>query len=255
MLRKYGEAFCKTTLVFQEESLGNIYDILRSKDHDKIATVNQAKLVTGHYPYGIHSMLEGESRYFTLLRDPVDRIRSYYVYSLHNEGSKIGLYLKQNKISLEQFVQLERKDIEKSGVHELNYVLEDGQAKIIAGDDILIGDNYGQELRSKAEDNIARDFDFVGVTELFDESFIEICKLLGFGAFNLYITHNKAVTSVDVSDNVRRIVLERNQIDQQMHRQRLDAMRANSGTFMDKLAQSYLKCGTSLVDFYVKMRT
>lgn len=255
MLRKFGEQFCKTTLIFTEESLDNIFDILHSKEQDKIAKVSRAKAISGHYPYGIHKMLEGESRYFTLLRDPVSRIRSYYVYSLHNEGSKISSYLKDNNISLEQFVQLEKKDIEKSGVHELNYVLENGQTKIIAGDDILVGDTYGDELRRKAEDNIARDFDFVGVTELFDDSFIEICKLMGFGPFNLYLTQNRAAVKMDVSDNVKKIVSERNPIDYQIHSKYFNEMRTISDSAIHKLAKTYLKLGTSLADFYVKMRT
>ena len=255
LVRKFKDDYRKTTTIFEDESLNNIFDILKSTDKDKIEKINRAHAISGHFPFGIHEMLEGDSRYFTLLRDPVHRIRSFYAYSLKNEGSKIQTYLLDNDVSFEQFVQMEKKEIEQSGVHELNYVLEDGQTKIIAGEDLLVGDGSTEHLLSIAENNIAQHFDFVGVTELFDDSFIEISKLLGFGPFNLYITQNKSKLRVEVSENVRNIILERNKIDSQLHTKYLNEMQNLSESLIHKLAKTYLKVGTTAADLYVKMRT
>ncbi len=255
LIRKFQEQYCRTTTVFKDESIENIFSILSSNDKDKISLLNQASVISGHFPFGLHNLLEGDSRYFTLLRDPVSRTRSYYAYSLKNEDSKIYAYLHDNKVSFEQFVQMEKKDIEKAGVHELNYVLEDGQGKIIAGKDLHVGDGSTEFLLDIAESNITEHFDFVGVTELFDDAFIEISKMLGFGMFSLYITQNKSKVKVDVSENVRNIILERNKVDSALHTKYYQELNTVSETLPHQLARAYLKLGSKAADIYVKMRT
>lgn len=254
LLRKYGDQYRKTTLIFKGESLDNIFDILKSTEQDKITELNKAKAISGHFPYGLHEMIDGPCRYFTLLRNPVSRVRSFYAYSLKNEGSKIHRYLTENDISFEQFVQMEKADIERSGVHELNYVLEDGQAKIVAGEDILVGEGSTQHLLQKSYDNITKDFDFVGVTEMFDDSFIEITKSLGFGVFNLYITQNRSTVKVDVSDDIKNIILQRNPVDSVLHDKYYQELKNVSTSAGHKVAKAYLKFGTIAADYYVKIR-
>ena len=39
---------------------------------------NQIKVLKGHMYYGLHKYFETEVEYFTLLRNPTDRIISYY---------------------------------------------------------------------------------------------------------------------------------------------------------------------------------
>ncbi len=255
LLRKFNDDYCKTTTVFPRESLDNIFDILSSTDASGIQKVNQARAISGHFPYGIHNLLEGESKYFTLLRDPVSRIRSYYAYSLDNEGSKICEFLKSNNVSFEQFVQMDKADVERSGVHELNYILEDGQTKIIAGLDVRVGDNRSPSLMTTAQQNIDNHFDFVGVTELFDDSFIEISKLLGFGPFSLYITQNRSKVKVDVSDDIKNIILQRNELDARLHTQYFSSLRERSSSPVHWMAKKYIQMGTVAADAYVKLRT
>jgi len=255
LLRKFGEKYRKTTLIFKDESLGNIFDILSATDSDKLTELNKATAISGHFPYGLHELIDGPCRYFTLLRNPVSRVRSFYAYSLKNEGSKIHRYLTENDISFEQFVQMEKADIEKSGVHELNYVLEDGQAKIVAGEDLLIGEGKTDHLLEQSYQNIAKDFDFVGVTEMFDDSFIEITKSLGFGKFNLYITQNRSTVKVNVSDNVKKIVEQRNPVDMALHGKYLNEMQNISGSMGHVAAKTYLKYGSAAADLYVKLRS
>ena len=42
------------------------------------------KLVKGHMPFGVHTLLPGRSRYLTFLRHPIDRIISNYYFILNN---------------------------------------------------------------------------------------------------------------------------------------------------------------------------
>ena len=255
LLRKFKEKYCLTTKLFQEETVNNIFSILSSEDKGKIAKLNAAKVISGHFSYGLHNLLDDEARYFTLLRDPVSRIRSYYAYSLRNEGSKIHAYLHDNNIGFEQFVEMEKKDITKADVHELNYVLEDGQCKLVAGEDLLVGEGSTAHLFDKSEENIARHFDFVGVTELFDDAFIEISKLLGMGLFNLYITQNKSQVDVDVSERARKVILERNAVDSTLHHKYYSSLQGMAETKSHRIARFYSKTGSRAADFYVKLRS
>ena len=256
LLRKFQDQFCKTTIIFNEETDNNIFSILDSQDQAKIDILNNAKVVSGHFTYGLHRILEGESRYFTLLRDPVSRARSYYAYSLKSEGTKIHRYLHDNNVSFEQFIEMEQRDIEKADVHELNYVLEDGQAKVMSGEDIRIGEEYlTDNLLDLVENNIKKDFDFVGATEMFDDSFIEINKLLGFSAFNTYITQNRSTVKVDVSDAARKVILERNKVDSALHSKYMNQLSKTADSIEHKLARSYLKIGSKAADIYVGLRS
>ena len=254
LLRKFKEDFLKTTILFPDESLNNIFDTLSTSDSHKIKQMNGAKVVSGHFPFGIHNLLDGDSQYFTILRDPIFRIRSYYTYSLNSKGSRIYSFLTENNVTFDQFVQMEKSDIDRSGVHELNYVLEDGQAKLLAGADISIGQNYGSPLLEEAKNNIRKHFGFIGVTELFDDSFIQISRLLGYGSFSLYTTQNQTNIEVDMNENVKSIIHERNSADQILHKEAYDNVYSNRNSLLNGFARTYLKYGSSLADTYVKLR-
>ena len=252
LLRKYGAKYWNTTLIFKDEALGNIFDLLSSTDSDKLIELNKASAISGHFPFGLHQLIAGPYRYLTSLRNAVSWVRPFYAYSLKNEGSKIHRYLTENDISFDQFVQMEKADIKKSGVHGLNYVLEDGQAKIVAGEDLLVGEGKTEHLLEQSYQNIAKDFDFVGVTEMFNDSFIEITKSLGFGKFNLYITQNGAAVKVDVSDNVKKTVEQRNPVDMGLYGKYLNEMQNILGSLGHIAAKTYLKSGSAAAALCIK---
>ena len=255
LLRKFTEQYRKTTTIFKDESLGNIFDILTSEDSKKISEINDARAISGHFPFGIHNILGGDSIYMTLLRNPVDRVRSFYAYSLKNKGSKVYNYLHDNNITFEEFIQLEKKDIVRSNVHELNYVLEDGQAKLLAGEDILVGEGSTEHLLQHSLNNIERHFGFVGVTELFNDSFIEINKLLGLHPFNLYIIQNRSNVKVSVTEKHKSIIEERNKIDKTLHSKFFNEIQATADSTEHKLLKTYLSVALRGVDVYCKIRS
>lgn len=252
--RKFGGAFVRTTKLFSDESLNNIYSILVSNDDSKLQELQTAKVISGHFPYGVHKLVEGDCRYFTLIRNPVGRIRSYYAYSLANEGSRIQAYLRNNQISFEQFVQLEKRDIQAAGVHELNYVLEDGQCKLIAGEDIRVGEGSTGHLYTAADANISKHFDFVGITELFEDSMMGISEVLNLSKFSPYITQNRSLISVDVPQNASKIIAERNENDIAMHKKYFGQVAARSHRIQHRLVRTYMRLGNWLADAYVGVR-
>ncbi|RMF44311.1 MAG: hypothetical protein D6755_09305 [Anaerolineae bacterium] len=76
------------------------------------------RLLTGHIPYGVHTLFERPARYFTILREPVERTLSYYYYvRSHPDNPQ---YNQVRAMSLEEYVT--------SGL-----LLDNGQVRWLAG--------------------------------------------------------------------------------------------------------------------------
>lgn len=255
LLRRFGAQFKKTTNLFPEESLNNIFDILATKDVSKLRELEQSDVISGHFPFGLHELLSGECRYFTLLRDPAERIRSYYAYSLKNEGSSAQRFILENELSLEDFALLSAEQIRNSKVHELNYVIENGQAKIIAGVDSLVGaDQYtDDELLDQANKNIESYFDYVGVTERFTPAFMHICKMMNLGWFNVYINYNKAALNLEIPPALRAKIHDRNSVDLALHR-KFAMVRPEERKLSFLVAGYIVRLASQLAGFYAKVR-
>ncbi|MBT2667112.1 sulfotransferase family 2 domain-containing protein [Bacillus sp. ISL-4] len=137
-------------------------------DHDsyefKIKKVDQLgveekrkiKAVAGHYNYGIHQHFSKPSNYFTMLRDPVDRVISlYYFLQNYHPG-----YERVRDMTLEEFVL---KDPEAQNHQTI----------------LACGDPENPDI-TKAKENL-KTFTVVGVTELFNETLFCLKKEYDWG--------------------------------------------------------------------------
>lgn len=123
------------------------------------------QLLRGHCAYGAHRFLAEPSSYFTLLRDPIDRVVSHYYYVLHTERHPDHADLVERNYSLVEYIQ--------SGTIPM---LENGQTGLLSG---RIGrelqPNYakcGEAELKLAECNLAQSFDVVGLQEEFDSTLL-----------------------------------------------------------------------------------
>lgn len=120
------------------------------------------RLLKGHLPFGVHELLPKPSVYFTVLREPVDRVLSYYYFlrrfsphELHYLANTPGMDLQsflENKISLET---------------------DNLQTRILSGAWLSVP--YGQcteELLAMAKKNLQERFRVVGLAEQFDETLL-----------------------------------------------------------------------------------
>ena len=254
LLRKFGNQYCKTTNVFVDESLGNVFEILDASKKEKFAQLAQVDVISGHYPFGIHEFYAPEARYFTLLRHPVLRLRSYYNYSLANHGSAVQQFLEREKLPFEEFAMLDGRAIEQIGIHELHYVLENGQTKILAGVDQRVGQEPMQDIYALALKNIEAKFDFVGITELFDYSFHRIVRLLGFSPLNTYITQNRSAGRKLVDPKLYEKVMQRNELDCKLYDAHFDKLTRESASLSSRLGVKYIEGSSWLADRYVAAR-
>lgn len=155
------------------DSFINMEDKKREKIH----------LLKGHMMFGLHEYLKGESKYFTYLRKPEDRLISYYYYALGRPSHGLHKKLVEEKLSLKDFLhQVADKDI------------NNGQIRYISGID-----DTEQNMLDKALENIDKHFSFVGLQEKFDESLLLLSKIYEWGT-PYYKSQNVTKNRISVNE-------------------------------------------------------
>lgn len=130
----------------------------------------QIALLQGHFAYGIHHSIPRPSQYITFLRNPVERVLSFYYYILRY--SDIYLYdaVANGKMSLAEFVN-----------SSLSPELSNLQVRLVAGYDEKIdtaGEGINEATLELAKQRLTNDFTAFGITERFDESLALFAKTL-----------------------------------------------------------------------------
>lgn len=176
----------------------SIYVINRTRDAPAFSKLSPKKkekisLLVGHFAYGIHKELPGNSRYVTMLRDPVDRVLSAYHYSKSFDRSDAFRVIQENNMDVVEFAE------QYGGSWLIN-----GQTKILAGAEpqTSLSD---EELYLNALKNIENHFLYVGLLESFDRSLIHLQKVLNWST-PYYTIRNKTrkKSSVDIH-SIRKI--------------------------------------------------
>jgi hypothetical protein len=135
-------------------------------------------LVTGHHQYGVHALLEADQpRYFTILRDPIDRAVSNYFYAYQYDGHLQGEAVRSGELSLDAFIS------------NSSIMVPHAQAHMLSG-----LPSFGRGHADRARENLANHFVATGVTEQFNATVLHIAKSLGWSP-PFYLTRN--VTKID----------------------------------------------------------
>lgn len=140
-----------------------------------VAQRNSLQLVKGHFPYGIHSVMNGTSEYITVLREPIERTLSHF----HHISSDPN-HVHHKKISALNF--------------SLSKVLENGVVMNLDNNMVrmLSGENrtpYGEvtnEMLEKADDHLEKHFAIVGLQSRFDEFLLMCAHRYGWKRFLWY---------------------------------------------------------------------
>jgi Galactose-3-O-sulfotransferase len=149
-------------------------------------TANQKKaikFVSGHVGFGLHEFLPRPCTYITVLRDPVERVVSYYYFLLRNQNNLV-----KDK-SLEEFIQT------FEGVHNSMTCYLSGltlKAQLQDPSIELKSQQFAQETLEIAKANIKQHFQVVGLVERFDETCILLRKILGWNLASFYVKKNVA---------------------------------------------------------------
>jgi len=177
-----------------EKSL-KAYSELSKKEKDDL------KCIKGHFPFGIHQKLGKAPKYFTMLRNPVERIISHYYYVRNNRNHYLYEQVKEGNISLYDYV-----------ASDISHELENGQTKLIAGDESVKCD---QELYEEAKFILNKYFIAVGILEYFNLSLILYKKKLGWKRINYKkrnVTRSKPSLE-EIDEKTINIIEEKNKFD------------------------------------------
>lgn len=151
---------------------------MSSKEKEKL------QLLKGHMTFGLHKHFQSRSHYITFIRNPIERIVSYYYFVKRRPNHrlhKLGLF-KQNMTLLNFVSEIEQNDI------------NNGQIRFISGIN-----KSGPVMLERAIDNINKHFSFVGTLEKFDEG-LALLKAMYHWDTPFYKITNKTINRPQLDD-------------------------------------------------------
>ena len=170
--------------------------------------LKEIKALSGHIYYDTLEIFFPHARYFTIIRNPLDRAVSFYYYSLRNPDHAITKFLVRENVSLNQFLCFDRDYINNIDAslfvkNELELILINGQSKFIAGFKYISNENYNYQCIN----NIERDKIIAGTVERLEETLIMFKHFLGW-RFPLMIQQNNKRTPDQKLDTINELTLK-----------------------------------------------
>jgi hypothetical protein len=163
-----------------------IRDTIETFIHAPDEEKTNIRLLTGHIHYGIHAYLPQNATYFSLLRNPTDRIVSDYYYILRTPTHPRYNIMTQNKMSIKDYI-------------DAGFVTANAQTKILAGMMFQNETDCTQKTLDTAIQNIEKDFAVVGLTERFDETLLLFKNAFGWDNIS-YVKRNVTKNRPKVSE-------------------------------------------------------
>jgi hypothetical protein len=169
------------------------------------------KFVSGHVGFGLHEFLSRPCTYITILRDPIERVISYYYFLLRNQNSIV-----KNK-TLQEFIQT------YGGVHNSMSCYLSGltlKAQLQDSSIDLKSKRFDQETLERAKANLKNHFKVVGFVDKFDETCILLKKKLGWNISSFYARKNVSKHRNlinDISKETLSLIHQFNELDIQLY--------------------------------------
>lgn len=147
-----------------------------------LAKRQQIRLLHGHFPFGIHDLLPQPTRYFAILRDPIERTISYYYHAKRDPHHYLYELINKDKMSLKTLIE--------SGSA---LMMNDGQTRLLSAvfGNAPVG-GISDEMLATAVSNLQQ-MTVVGLTEQFDATLILLQQ--AFGWQNIYYTRSNIGTN------------------------------------------------------------
>lgn len=175
---------------------------------NKMSNANKIKLklIAGHFGMNFMNMIPLPFSIFTMIRDPVERIVSYYRYVNRTPAHfQYPLLQEENMGLVEYAIGNYHKDLDNAIV------------RLYCSRDFPIDGCQDSDLES-AKFHLKTKVDCFGVTERFDESLQMFKKVLGWAEIPVYVKINVSPEDEIVIDNqIRNSIIEKNIFDYQLY--------------------------------------
>jgi Galactose-3-O-sulfotransferase len=127
------------------------------------------RLIRGHLHFGLHRLIPTASTYITLLRNPIERLLSFYCYARSHRDHYLYPVLTK-----------ERLDLKTMLAREVTLELFNRQTRLLAGDEWEDPQRpVTRATLERAEANLRAHFLVVGLLEEFDASVMLLHHLIG----------------------------------------------------------------------------
>jgi hypothetical protein len=166
------------------------------------------KIIQGHLYFGIHKLLPQPSTYFTILRDPVERVISDYYYIRRHKKHPFHQTLISEQMSLEDLII------------RGEYHPDNCQTRYLSGVGKSISHGQcTQEALELAKKNLSEYFSVVGILEEFDKTLLILQKR--FGWKNIFYTiqnqTKQRLLKDRISEETLSLIHKYNQMDLQLY--------------------------------------
>jgi len=174
---------------------GNLDDFYNLNKEQK----NNIQLIRGHFSFGLHQHFDNSTEYFTFLRNPEDRILSFYTYVKRSPLNRLYNKVTTENMSFKDFILL--NDIDGNN----------GQIRKLSGTN-----SNEQNMLNKAIENIENHFPVVGLQEYFDESLIVLAHRFNW-PIPIYLKQNVSKKKKKINDEEKEIIVQNNQGDNELY--------------------------------------
>jgi hypothetical protein len=159
-------------------------------------------------PYGIHRRLDRPVRYFTLLREPVQRCVSYWYWAHHRQGP------------LWRAFEAMDRDLSRILADARFPQFRNDQTRFITG---TASAEVTWDDLDRAKDLIGTEYAFVGAVERFADSHRMLADRLGWADRRYaHLNHADRADAALLPAAATRLFREHNEIDSELHRWLLD---------------------------------
>ncbi len=195
----------------------------------------------GHFPYGVHTLLtQQDIAYFTLLRNPTDRVISHYNQLIRSPNHHFYQEWAKHQYTLLQL-------LENGKLIYLNNMM----VRMISGKLNEPWDEINDAHLHLAIQNLEMHFPIVGIQEQFDEFLLLLCQQYGwrFPYYRKQQVLKKTSASYIPDENTRLAIKQHNQLDEKLYayvQERFNKQLIDAGPDFPKKVIRFKKTNTFL---------